>query len=49
LPIERVNHVWAMDITCITMARGFVVLVAVLGWASRRVLAHRVSITIEAD
>lgn len=49
LAIERANHVWAMDITYIPMARGFVFLVAVLDWASRRVLAHRVSITMEAD
>ncbi len=49
LAIERANHVWAMDITYIPMARGFVFLAAVLDWASRRVLAHRVSITMEAD
>jgi putative transposase len=49
LSIERANHVWALDITYIPMARGFVYLVAVLDWASRRVLAHRVSITMEAD
>ena len=49
LAIERANQVWALDITYIPMARGFVYLVAVLDWASRRVLAHRVSITMEAD
>jgi putative transposase len=49
LAIERVNQVWALDITYIPMARGWVYLVAVLDWASRRVLAHRVSITMEAD
>jgi putative transposase len=49
LAIERANQVWAMDITYIPMARGFVYLVAVLDWASRRVLAHRVSITMETD
>ena len=48
LAIERANHVWALDITYIPMARGWVYLVAVLDWASRRVLAHRVSITMEA-
>jgi putative transposase len=48
LPIERANQVWALDITYIPMARGWVHLVAVLDWASRRVLAHRVSITREA-
>jgi len=47
--IERVNHVWAMDITYIPMRRGFVYLTAVVDVASRRVLAHRVSITMEAE
>lgn len=46
--IERANHVWAMDITYIPMRRGFVYLAAVVDVASRRVLAHRVSITMEA-
>jgi putative transposase len=49
LAIERANQVWALDITYIPMARGWVYLVAVLDWATRRVLAHRVSITMEAD
>ena len=49
LAIEHANQVWAMDITYIPMARGFVFLTAVLDWHSRRVLAHRVSITLEAD
>lgn len=49
LAIERANQVWALDITYIPMARGWVYLVAVLDWHSRRVLAHRVSITMEAD
>ena len=49
MSIERANQVWALDITYIPMARGWVYLVAVLDWASRRVLAHRVSITMEAD
>ena len=49
LTIERANQVWALDITYIPMARGWVYLVAVLDWHSRRVLAHRVSITMEAD
>jgi putative transposase len=49
MAIEHANQVWAMDITYIPMARGFVYLAAVLDWASRRVLAHRVSITMEAD
>jgi putative transposase len=48
LPITRPNQVWAMDITYIPMARGFVYLAAVVDWFSRRVLAWRVSITLEA-
>ena len=47
--ITRPNQVWAMDITYIPMARGFVYLAVVLDWASRRVLAWRVSITMEAS
>jgi putative transposase len=46
--IERPNQVWAMDITYIPMARGFVYLAAVVDWFSRRVLAWRLSITMEA-
>ena len=49
LKVERPNQVWAMDITYIPMARGFVYLTAVVDWFSRRVLSHRVSITMEAD
>ena len=49
LKIDKPNHVWAMDITYIPMARGFVYLAAVIDWASRRILSHRVSITMEAD
>jgi putative transposase len=49
LTIERANQVWALDITYVPMARGWVYLVAVLDWASRRVLAHGVSITMESD
>ena len=47
--IERPNQVWAMDITYVPMARGFVYLTAVVDWFSRRVLAWRVSITVEVD
>jgi putative transposase len=46
--IERPDQVWAMDITYIPMARGFVYLAAVVDVFSRRVLAHGVSITMEA-
>jgi len=49
MAIERANQVWAMDITYIPMARGFVFLTAVLDWHSRRALAHRLSITMQAD
>ncbi|QEU07340.1 IS3 family transposase [Paracoccus yeei] len=49
LPITRPNQVWAMDITYIPMARGFIYLAAVLDWFTRRVLAWRVSITLEAE
>ena len=49
LAVTRPNQVWAMDITYIPMARGFVYLAAVVDWFSRRVLAWRVSITLEAD
>jgi putative transposase len=48
LPITRPNQVWAMDITYIPMARGFVYLAAVVDWFSRKVLAWRLSITLEA-
>jgi putative transposase len=48
MTIDRPNQVWAMDITYVPMARGFVYLAAVVDWYSRRVLAWRVSITLEA-
>ena len=47
LKIERPNQVWAMDLSYIPMRRGFVYLAAVVDVFSRRVLAHRVSITME--
>ena len=47
--VTRPNQVWATDITYIPMARGFVYLVVVLDWFSRRALSWRVSITMEAD
>ena len=49
LTIDRPNQVWCADITYIPMAKGFVYLIAVMDWFSRRVLAWRVSITLEAD
>jgi putative transposase len=48
MEITKPNQVWAMDITYIPMARGFVYLAVVLDWFSRRVLSWRVSITMEA-
>jgi putative transposase len=47
--VDRPNQVWAMDITYIPMARGFVYLAAVIDWYSRRVLAWRVSIDMAVD
>jgi putative transposase len=47
--VERPNQVWAMDITYIPMARGFVYLAAVVDWFSRRVLSWRVSITMQVE
>lgn len=49
LSVIRPNQVWAMDITYIPMARGFVYLAAVVDWFTRRVLAWRLSITLEVD
>ena len=49
LAVTRPNQVWAMDITYIPMARGFVYLAAVMDWVSRKVLAWRVSITMDTD
>jgi len=48
LPITRANQVWALDTTYIPMAKGFVYLTAVVDVASRRVLTHKVAITMEA-
>ncbi len=48
LAITRPNQVWALDTTYIPMARGFVYLTAVVDVASRRVLTHKVAITLEA-
>ena len=49
LAVTRPNQVWAMDLTYIPMARGFIYLAAVVDWFSRRVLAWRLSITMEAS
>ena len=47
LAIERPNHVWATDICYIPMAKGFLYLVAVMDWASRKVLSWRLSNTMD--
>jgi putative transposase len=47
--ISRSNHCWAADITYLPMARGFCYLVAIMDWASRRVLAWRLSNTLDAS
>jgi len=47
LAVTHSNQVWAMDITYLPMARGFLFLAAVVDWHSRRVLAWRVSITMD--
>ena len=49
LAVTRPDQVWAMDITYVPMARGFVYLAAVVDWFSRKVLAWRLSITLAAD
>ena len=49
LVIDRPNQVWATDITYILMARGFVYLVAIMDWYSRKVLSWRVSNTLDAS
>ena len=48
MTIHRANQGWALDTSYIAMARGFVYLTAVVDWASRKVLAHRLAITMEA-
>ena len=48
LTINQANQVWALDTTYIPMEKGFVYLVAVVDWASRKVLAAKVAITLEA-
>jgi putative transposase len=49
LDVVRANQVWATDITYIPMALGFVYLVAIIDWFSRRVLAWRISNTLDTD
>jgi putative transposase len=49
LTIDRPNQVWATDLTYIPMAKGFVYVVAIMDWYSRKVLAWRVSNSMDAD
>jgi len=49
MTIERPNQVWCADVTYIPMRRGFLYLVAIMDWASRKVLAWQLSNTMEAD
>ena len=49
LEIERANHVWCTDITYIPVQGGFLYLVAVMDWATRRVLAWRLSNTMDTE
>jgi putative transposase len=49
LRVTRPNQVWAADITYLPMRRGFLYLVAIMGWHTRKVLAWRISNTLEAD
>ena len=46
--INRANQVWALDTTYIPMAQGYVYLTAVVDWASRKILAAKIAITLEA-
>jgi putative transposase len=49
IAVTRPNQVWAMDITYIPMARGFIYLAAVVDWFTRRVISWRLSITLETN
>ena len=48
LAIERPNQVWTADITYIPVQKGFLYLVAIMDWATRRVLSWRLSNTLDA-
>ena len=49
LPITQANHVWCSDITYIPVRRGFLYLVAIMDWATRKVLSWRLSNTLDAS
>jgi len=48
MAVTRPNQVWAADITYVEMERGFMYLVAIMDWHSRKILAHRLSNTMDA-
>ena len=49
LRVDRPGQVWCADITCLPMRRGFLYLVAIMDWFTRKVLSGRISNTLEAD
>ncbi len=49
LKITRPNQVWCADVTYIPLRRGFLYLVAIMDWASRKVLSWRLSNTLDAS
>ncbi len=49
LPIKRANHVWCSDITYVPVRHGFLYLVAIMDWATRKVLSHRLSNTLDTS
>lgn len=49
MAIEHANYVWCADITYVPMAGGFAYLAALMDWATRKVLAWRLSITMQVD
>ncbi len=49
MTIDRANHIWTADITYIPMSRGFMYLVAVMDWHSRKVLSWRISNTLDSE
>jgi putative transposase len=49
LPITRPNRVWCSDITYVPVRNGFLYLVAIMGWATRKVLSWRLSDTLDTS
>ncbi|WP_116599523.1 DDE-type integrase/transposase/recombinase [Primorskyibacter marinus] len=48
MPVTHPNHVWGSDITCVPVRRGFLYLVSIKNWTTRKVLAWRVSNALDA-